>query len=474
MRLIGLGVFSLVFLFLAHYSLSQRRNSGHEKPNILIIMTDQQSASMMSCRGNKWVNTPAIDRMAAGGIRFDLAYVTNPVCLPSRLSIMTGQYPSAAGIRENTSKIDTAKIEKLYSQSIGHILRRGGYQTYYAGKAHLPLTKKQIEPWGFHRITYDERNGLAAACAKFLLDRNDGDGPFLLFASFIGPHDICDHGILYAGLKPDIGYVDAESRKVFTEAMKIPEGVSMHDFLTSYCPPLPANHQPMTGETCGVEWIVNDRPFRRIIREEWTAVDWRMHRWAYKRLTEQVDEQIGVVMNALERSGLAENTVVIFTSDHGENGGAHKLDHKGVFYEESINVPLIVSYPWITRRGMVDDRHLINNGLDILPTVCDIAGIAPPSGLMGRSILPLTQQKKVRWRTHTFVENSFGFLIHTGRFKYELDDRCNGNNREMFVDLEYDRGETRNLIHEPEYKREISALKDDLLSYMHDAGMPVR
>ncbi len=474
MKIIFLVICWSFGLLQASSVFSQPASGENRKPNILVIMTDQQNAYMMSCTGNKWLHTPAMDAMAAAGIRFSRTYVTNPVCSPSRFSLMTGRYPTFIGMRENTVHgIDKEKLESLYPQSIGPLLRKAGYETIYGGKAHFPGIKyDDVEPWGFERLTLDERDGLAADCADFLLNRKKDDQPFLLFASFINPHDICGDAILYAGKRPDIGYIKDIVKEELAKAKQLPAGVTEEEFFDKYCPPLPPNHAPMIGETSEVDRFVKLRPFQDIVREQWTEKDWRMHRWAYMRLTERVDGQIGIVMDALKRSGLADNTIVIFTSDHGDHDGAHKLEHKTLFYEESAGVPFIVIYPWADQKGVVDNKHLVNNGLDLLPTLCSFAGITPPSDLPGRSLLPLlTREKKVRWRSYTIIENQMGFLIHTGRYKYELDDQ--GAVREMFVDLKADPGETRNLINERRYKKKIRQLRAELLSYLKQHNISV-
>ncbi len=442
-----------------------------EHPNILVITTDQQSASMMSCTGNRWLKTPAMDAIAAQGVRFTSAYCTNPVCIPSRFSLQTGHYPSEIGMRDNATKnVDREKVKSMYPNSIGNLFRKAGYETYYGGKVHLPVTNWKIDGWGYKALTYNERDSLATVCADFLLNRKKNDKPFLLFASFINPHDICYHAIVSA--TPDNPLVKTKPAEIDT-ALMIPEGVSKEEFYAKYCPPLPANHMPMIGETSGVDSLLKLRTFRQIVREKWTDEDWRLHRWAYTRLTERVDHQIDIVMNALKKSGLDKNTIVIFTSDHGDHDASHKLEHKTIFYQEAINIPFIVSYPWMGQKGVVDSTHLVNNGLDLLPTLCDFAGIQPPSDITGHSVAPLTRQdKNVVWPTHIFLETEIGFLIHTGKYKYELDDI--GKNREMFVDLKSDPGETVNKIDDQKYKRASDSLRVLLMNNLNKMDIKMK
>jgi choline-sulfatase len=164
---------------------------------------------------------------------------------------------------------------------------------------------------------------------------------------------------------------------------------------------------------------------------------------------------------------------VIFTSDHGDHDASHKLEHKTIFYQEAINIPFIVSYPWMKKKGVVDSTHLVNNGLDLLPTLCDFAGIKAPSGITGHSVVPLTRQdKNISWPMHIFLETEIGFLIHTGRYKYELDDI--GKNREMFVDLKSDPGEKVNKINDARYLKTSDSLRVLLMGNLNKMGIKIK
>lgn len=439
----------------------------HKRPNILIIMTDQHSATMLSCTGNKWLKTPSLDALSSVGIRFEKAYVTNPVCMPSRFSIQTGLLPSSAGIRENAYTITPdrkALFQSLYSRSLGHTFRNAGYDTYYGGKFHVPIEGPNATNWGYNVITRNDRENLALDVSDFLVNRKPESKPFLLFASLINPHDICFDAISFAD--PESSEAKATPPDLF-EAKKIPEGISKDEFFKKYCPPLPDNHQPMIGETYSVDSLISLRKFRKVVRDSWTEEDWRLHRWTYARLTEKVDLLIGQILAALDRSGQRENTIILFTADHGEMDGAHKLEHKTVFYEESARVPFIISYAGLKNKGKVDNQHLVSNGLDIFPTLCELAQIQPPKGLQGKSLVPLLNEKKVNnWRTELFIESQLGYMIHNGRYKYQLDDKYGERPREVFSDLKVDPGEKYNLIKENKYAGAINGLKNKLVSHL--------
>ena len=158
-----------------------------------------------------------------------------------------------------------------------------------------------------------------------------------------------------------------------------------------------------------------------------------------------------MVLDALKQSGLEDNTVVIFTSDHGDMDSAHKLEHKSILYEEAARIPFIMSHKGRIPRGKVDDTHLISNGLDLICTLCDYAGIEAPKGLPGASVRPLAEGKKVSaWRDSVVVESQSGRMLRTDRYKYCIYD--SGANREQLTDLKNDPGEMKNLAGDAKFK----------------------
>lgn len=432
-----------------------------QQPNIVVIMTDQQRADMMSCTGNEWLKTPGLDKLAGEGVRFEKAYATNPVCVPSRFSIQTSRYPSSIEMRHNDSKINRDVHDELIRDAMGHIFRESGYETFYGGKVHLPNSYDDATSYGYTMISKDHRDELANESARFLRNRGKDDEPFLLFVSFINPHDICYMALRQ--LMPGSWY-DKNTPDTLFSAMELPEGISEEELLQKYLPPLPDNFEPTEGEPEGNKKLLELRAYRKKLRDTWSEKDWRLHRWTYHRLTEYVDGQIGMVLDALDQSDVKDNTIVLFTSDHGEMAGSHRLEHKSFFYEESVRIPLIMAGKGI-KAGVVDSAHLINNGLDILPTLCDLAGIDPPPSIEGKSFAPLVEKKPVygvEEREYVFVENQVGFMVTNGRYKYMyFDDESNG---EMLIDLEKDPGEMRNVINEKRYQSELVELRKVLFN----------
>jgi choline-sulfatase len=394
------------------------------RPNILIFITDQQHAGMLGCAGNRWLKTPHLDGLSARGVRFERAYCSNPVCTPSRFSMLTGRLPSAIGMEKNG---DAGKPvdQSILDDALGWVFRRAGYQTVYGGKVHLPGpagVKGRIESYGFDYISpadLEGRDGLVEDCARFL-DRPH-DKPFLLVASFINPHDICFMALNAYTRSIDKRITPGSHQKCLEDALALPAGVPEERFWTDLCPPLPANHGITADEPEGMTSL---DPFRAYVRVNWTEKEWRLHRWAYARLTESVDAQIGRVLDALTRSGLEQETLIVLVSDHGDMDGAHRLEHKSMPFEEAMHVPLILSGKGIRRAGAVERTHLVSTGLDLLPTLCDYAGIRPPATLRGRSVRGLVDGATVSdWRRNLVIENENSRVLHMGHTKYAVYDR---------------------------------------------------
>ena len=436
------------------------------RPNILLIITDQQHAGMLSVAGNPHLSTPAMDSLAATGVRFERAYCGNPVCVPSRFGMLTGVMPSRVGMETNNT---TLKVpESILAHSMGRVFREAGYETSYGGKLHTPMNLNQI---GFDLLTADQREELADQCVAFLKRRHEK--PFLLVASFINPHDIC-----YMGIRAHTAAQKGRSQKppkssgphfvALDAALKLPDGTSRDEFFATLCPPLPANFEIPPGEPEAL-CPVDGRGFRSYLRKNWTDEDWRLHRWAYARLTERVDGQIGRVLAALQEAGLENDTVVVFTSDHGDMDSAHRLEHKGVCYDEASRVPLIVSQKEFTKPGLVDDEHLVSTTLDLIPTLCDFAGIATPNGLTGRSLLPLAAgQSPASWRRGVITECRMSRMARTARYKYVVYSQ--GERREQLLDMEEDPGEMQNLAVDPAYARILAAHRKYLVHWYEAHG----
>jgi len=212
------------------------------RPNILFIMTDQQHAGMMSCTGNRWLKTPAMDSLAQDGFRFERAYASNPVCVPSRTAMATGMMPNRLGASSNGLGMKIQKLPpEVNDNSLGKIIKQAGYDTFYGGKVHMC---KSLVPRnaGYDEYYRDDRAGLPVACLNFMKKRRRR--PFLAVASFINPHDIC-----FAHLARN-GSDRHNVLKLYREASSL----SLEKL-----PPLPENHAIQHKEPAAISAHLNPK-----------------------------------------------------------------------------------------------------------------------------------------------------------------------------------------------------------------------
>lgn len=422
---------------------------GGQRPNVILIMTDQQFGDAMSCRmGRQYLHTPTMDNLAAGGMVFTRAYSTNPLCMPFRNSLFTGRYPHETGVTKNACP--KGGLDPKEFVCMGTYFKNAGYETAYSGKWHLCFEQKDPSVHGFEimksRIKDNHDFGVADGAVQFLACRHDR--PFLLVASFLNPHNICEWARRAAGREQRLSCGEIGDPPALDQL-----------------PPAPTNLAPPRNEPDGMTLIrrayqVEDGPFPV---GKFTAEDWRKQRWGYCRMIEKVDAEIGKVLEALRKAGQENNTLIVFTADHGECAGAHGFNQKTVFYEESVRVPLIVAWKGKTSAGTSD--KLVNTGIDILPTLFDCASLETPKRLPGRSLWPLALGKSVsEWRDHVVAQNNMsqtgevdglrpvmeGRMVRTERYKYCIYSR--GNRRESLVDLQTDSGEMNDLAADPKHR----------------------
>ncbi|MFC6964817.1 sulfatase [Halocatena marina] len=217
---------------------------------------------------------------------------------------------------------------------------------------------------------------------------------------------------------------------------------SVPDVAPKEYPPLPANHAVPPYEPKIIRDTIEDH-WAMGAMEDASSDEWREYRHAYYRLIEKVDDRVDQILTAFRGEGLEDNTLVIFTSDHGDSHGAHQTIQKSFFYEEMVRVPFIV-HPLRGTGGHVDE-HLVSNGLDLLPTLCDYAEIEPPDELPGRSVRPLVRGDKVTdWRGQVVAQTSNGAhvrgrMVRTEKYKYIVYHEQRNN--EQLFDTEDDPGE---------------------------------
>jgi len=435
-----------------------------KKPNILIIITDQQSADALSCRqGSRWLQTPNMDSLASRGTLFSRAYSNNPICVPSRTAMFTGRYPHETGVQNNDlSKLDIGRFPIM-----GTLFRAAGYDTGYVGKWHVMTPIEDAATSGFDYSANIKNNGGDAdtpgAVAAFL--SQDRRNPFLLVASFVNPHDICE----------------------WARGQTLPEGDVGAPPPPGQCPPAPVNLGVTPNEPEAMDFARRSlQASRQFPVGNFDEAKWRQYRWAYYRMVERTDALIGQVLAILAASGHADDTVIVFTADHGDCQGAHGWNQKTVFYEESVRVPFIVVPPG-GKPASVSDR-LLQSGVDLIPTLCDFVGIAKPAGLSGLS-QRAPAEGAVGSDPRKFVVSSnhlvqgvpllgvtmkpAGRMLRSERYKYCVYDQ--GQQRESLVDLVKDPGEKNNLAGDPAWTTVLNqhrAMLFDWSQSVQDTAFP--
>jgi arylsulfatase A-like enzyme len=405
-------------------------------PHILLITCDQLRKDTLGCYGDPVVQTPNIDRIAGGGARFERTFTAYPVCAPNRASLATGRYPTIHGVRHNGIFLPDVEMTLMEA------LRRRGYATYGAGKMHFgpqwrfppdggPLkdpepawaVNPQPETWelpwhGFEQvqITEDHRVGpygdylarhgydvwedphsftypqhitarsvypeehhqttwIGDRSLDFLAD-HPADRPFFLWTSFVAPH----HPFTVPAPYDTMYDPSAMPLPIWSEAEPEgwPEAYRTKHFKTE------GGH-----EAIGMH-ALSDAAWQRV-------------RAFYYGMISLIDKQVGRLLALLAERGMLDDTVIAFTSDHGEMLGDHHLVFKGTTYDEVTNVPLLLAGPGVEAGGAREDMACT---IDLMPTLLELAGVETPPGVQGRSLLPAVRGAGVEGRDAVLIENA--------------------------------------------------------------------
>ena len=310
-----------------------------QQPNIILILTDQHNARALSSVGNHDVHTPNLDKLANTGISFDNTYVTFPLCTPSRSSIFTGKMPHNLGV--NSNKKGENKLNPNEKDNVlGHLLKQAGYDCAYGGKWHAH-EHSMVTGNGFEFIAPMGDIGLAEKSNAYITSKKDSNKPFFLVVSFDNPHNICE----WARDQP-LPYGNIPKTAIENTPMLPKNFVKSKDF----------------PEVLNWEQEANKRVYPTA---HYSTEDWRQYLYAYYRLVEKVDTEIGKILDTIESVGIRDNTLIIFTSDHGDGNASHGWNQKTFLYQEAVKVPFIVSYPNKIKTKKQNKLVLISNGLDL-------------------------------------------------------------------------------------------------------------
>jgi arylsulfatase A-like enzyme len=412
-------------------------------PHIVLILTDQQRLDTIAARLNSFPSkTPNIDKLYRHGCFFDNAYCTAPICGPSRSTILTGLFPSQAGIHGNLGNPCSPLNEKIIT--IGHRMQALGYETVYTGKWHLG---SMPDRYGFEVVRENSHDpSTVTEAARFWRNRDwlTYKRPFFHVVSFLNPHDIY--------------FFDIEDEADPT-------------------------HKPwpnLNDDLSKKPW-----PQRHLQMKDWTPRRWEAYRQFYAKKMEEVDKCIGDTVDELIDSGFGPNTWIILTTDHGDMAGEHGIPFKGPYmYEGVTHVPLLIIPPQKRFTGQ-SNRNVdtppyqqrtcsaLVSLTDLVPTILDLAGAEADPNLPGKSLLPAIEDEDFKGHDAVFSEwHMAGKLcspirmVRSGKWKYNLYL----NNGAELYDLEKDPGEMHNLAGKKEFAAIEKDLREKIDAHIHRTG----
>lgn len=459
------------------------------RPNLLILHTDQQRWDALGANGNSEIRTPHLDSLAAEGVSFQRHFVQNPVCMPSRVSFLTGRYPSSLGITHMGVPVpaDTPTLPRL--------LHNYGYTSANIGKLHfLPHANRDhraVHPdYGFDHLEISDEPGCypdayrawVAAKAPDQLDRISVGLPpaTAVWQRAMGVRD----GIRHPAERFERRALAFPGRSDLTHAAFVAEqtieflrGHRERPFLCIagfYSP-----HSPWVApqefldlydpEALTIPRYPPEVQARREAQGLCPEAELRSARQGYYAMVSEVDHHVGRILRALDGTGLREDTVVVFTSDHGEWLGEHLRYGKGYPGPDGVTrVPLLVRWP----AGLATPGRTpagIAEAVDVVPTLLECAGIPLPEELQGRSLLPALRNEPWAGRASALVEHRGWKGIRTERHRYLFE----AGGRESLFDLEADPGEYVNVAAEPAYANTLAAARAELLRHLLDAERPL-
>lgn len=443
-----------------------------QRPNILFLMTDDQRFDAMSCAGNQYLRTPAMDRIAGEGVRFEQAFVTNSLCSPSRATIVTGLYSHTHGVMTNGG--DTHRLKPGLPTFPG-LLREAGYYTALAGKWHIASPPTGFDDWCIlpGQGTYSDpamiANGarvrmrgyvddVIADQALEMLRNRPKEKPFCMLCQFKAPHRSWEPAERYRKEFEDVVFPEPPTFR--TPLDNRPNAIRNSDVQMADMPDF---------AHLGVN--------KTMPREERARLNYQHFMKAYYRVLLGVDDNVGRVLDYLDKQKLAENTLVIYTSDNGFFAGEYGLFDKRMMYEPSIRVPLLARCP-SRFEPSVDRRHMVLNN-DIAHTVLDFAGIARPGSMEGHGMSwrPVVTGSSTPWRDAWMYEyfeypavTCTGLMrgIRTDRWKYIHYIQA-PQQFELF-DLKNDPEERRNLYGDAPHREVAGQLAGRLEKMRQDLG----
>jgi arylsulfatase A-like enzyme len=466
------------------------------RPNILLIFSDDHAKHSISCYGNKDIKTPGLDRLANEGMRFDHALTPNSFCTPSRAVALTGKYSHKNGVTHLNQPFDGSQ------QTFPKLLQAAGYETSIFGKWHLlsrptgfdhyclmkmqgvPMNPSVFEPqhawipWspkdpksafkGGRKLHGFNNDVITDEALIWLKERRNPNKPFCMLLHPKPPHEP------YKPAPPKY--------KDFLKDVTIPEPATLLDDYKGRTPE--AIQDVMTSNRLLLrpgsqklrQKLEKENP--EITRDELIRAIYQDYIKSYYRLVKNVDDNVARVLAYLDESGLAENTLVIYTSDQGFSLGEHGFYNKQWMYENTLHQPLLVRYPGVIQAGTIH-RSMVNH-VDLAPTLLDFVGLPIPDDMQGYSLKPILEGKAEKVRDasyYHFYEHGKRLPemvgVRTERYKLIHYPGMEGTYQWELFDLQNDPDEMKNQYGNPEFKEIKERMLKDLRKLIKDLGDPV-
>lgn len=431
---------SWIALLFAAASLASIATGAGTPPdyNVLFLMTDEHNARIMGCAGDPVVKTPTLDALAARGVRFSAAYCQNPICVPSRVSLVSGRMASNVGVFQNSASA-TMKYENI--TTLADVFGQAGYRTAWFGKTH----------WGNPRFQNTDGRDRPDFEKK---EKSLGRLPQQSAVSTWPVEQNTDHGT-------------AEDALAFLEKNRDRKFFAGVSFIKPHFPFTiqPKYHDlykgrlglPRAPEKLIAELpAISKRERETYKHAEASADEIIRSRELYYGMVTYADEEFGRILRRLDELGLREKTIIVYTADHGEMLGERGIWYKNSFYEGSVAIPFIWSFPRALPQGKVVSAPVMN--MDVFPTLVELCGLARPAGLEGSSLMPLmTGRDDGQGRialSENYRGNFAGRMIRTPEWKYVFYT----NGEHFLYHMQNDPREETNLVADPKYR----GLVDDL------------